>query len=254
MSIPAKHRLLIALSLVAVVGTIFAPRIGQDPHYHLFADDKTLLSVPNALNILSNLFFAWVGIEGLYRLIRQKSLILVSEMYPAYLIFFIALILVAFGSSYYHWEPNNQTLVWDRLPITLAIMSFFTIICAERVSIRVARLLFPLLLIAGMISVVYWHFSEQAGQGDLRPYALVVFLPVILTPLFLLLLPARYTRSSDIWWFFTWYLLSKLFEWLDAEIYDLLVVISGHSLKHIATAIGCFIFLRHLRLREELAR
>ncbi|MBT3812899.1 MAG: hypothetical protein HOE45_04700 [Gammaproteobacteria bacterium] len=35
------------------------------------------------------------------------------------------LILVAAGSSYYHWNPNNQTLVWDRLPMTICFMSLF---------------------------------------------------------------------------------------------------------------------------------
>lgn len=249
MSITVKHYLLVAISLIGIVAVFFAPRIGQDPAYHQFVDGNSYLGIPNTLNLLSNLVFAWVGLEGLYRLTRQKSLQILDQIFPAYLIFFIGLILVAFGSSYYHWSPNNGTLVWDRLPMTIAFMSFFTILCAERISISLAKKLFPLLLIAGVASIVYWHYSEQAGNGDLRPYALVQFLPILLAPLILLLLKSRYTRSSDIYWFLAWYLIAKLLEWMDAEIFDWLVVISGHSLKHVAAAIGCWVYLRHLHLR-----
>ena len=160
--------------------------------------------------------------------------------------------LVAAGSAFYHWSPDNETLVWDRLPMTIAFMSFFTILIAERISLRVAMRLFPVLLIAGLASIVYWHFSEQVGQGDLRPYILVQFLPIVLIPLILLLFPAGYDRTSAIWWVLFWYLMAKLLEWLDAEIYDILILVSGHSLKHVAAAIGCLVFLRHLRLRQPI--
>ena len=246
----AKYRILIIICVAATVAALLAPRIAQDPLYHRFADQASLLSIPNALNVLTNLFFAWVGIDGL-RLMRQNSLRIVDQVYPAYLCFFIALILVAVGSGYYHWSPDNQTLIWDRLPMTIAFMSFFTILLAERISISLARILFPPLVIAGIASIVYWYLSEQAGQGDLRPYALIQFLPILLTPLILLMLKSRYTRSSDIWWFLAWYLIAKVFEVLDAEILNWLNVISGHSLKHIAASIGCLVFLRHLRFRRE---
>ena len=82
--------------------------------------------------------------------------------------------------------------------------------------------------------------------------ALVVFLPALLTPAFLLMYQSRYDRSGDLWWFLAWYIVSRLCELMDREIYDWLIVISGHSLKHIATCVGCFVFLRHLHLRRKL--
>lgn len=245
-----RHRLLLGLALAGLVGIFFVPPIPQDPAYHRFADDRTWLAIPHALNVLTNLLFAWIGIEGLYRLLRQNSLRIVDAILPAYLTFFSGLILVAFGSAYYHWSPDNTTLVWDRLPIALLLMSFFCILCGERISADFARKALPWLLLAGLASVVYWHFSEQAGRGDLRAYALVVFVPVMLAPLILWLCPSRFDRSPDLWWFLAFYLASKLCEWFDAEIYDLLGFISGHSLKHIAAASGCLVFLRHLRLRQ----
>jgi hypothetical protein len=249
MTVTVKYRILIVISLLAVVAAIIAPRVAQDPLYHQFADLNSFLGIPNTLNVLSNLLFAWIGIEGLI-LLWQQRLCIENEVYPAYLSFFAGLALVAVGSGYYHWYPDNLTLIWDRLPMTISFMSFFTILVAERISTGLAKKLFPLLLLFGVASIAYWHLTEQAGQGDLRPYALVQFLPILLTPLILLMLDSRYTRNADIWWFLAWYLLAKVFEILDAQILDWLVVISGHSLKHIAASIGCLVFLRHLRFRR----
>lgn len=254
MSIAAKQRLLIAVCLVAGIATLLAPRIPQDPGYHLFADHGSLLSIPNALNVLSNLLFAWVGVEGLYRLLRQKSLLILPQMKTAYVLFFAALVFIAIGSIYYHWSPDNLSLTWDRLPMTIGFMSFISILLAERVSLRVAKRLFPLLIIAGVGSIAYWHYSELAGQGDLRFYALVQFMPVLLTPLILAAFESRYSRGSDLWWLWIWYLVAKLCEVLDHEIYQSLAVLSGHSLKHLGAGIGCLVFLRHLRHRSLLAR
>lgn len=248
MTVIVKHRILIVVSLLTTLVAVIAPRVAQDPLYHQFADLNSFFGIPSTLNVLSSLLFAWIGIDGL-RLLRQNSLCVENGIYPAYPTFFAALVLVAVGSAYYHWHPDNQTLIWDRLLITIAFMSFFSILIAERISLKLARNLFPLLLLLGIASIVYWHLSEQAGRGDLRPYALIQFLPILLTPLILLMLDSRYTRSSDIWWFLAWYLLAKVFEAFDAELLDWLVVISGHSLKHVAAGIGCLIYLRHLRLR-----
>ncbi len=254
MSIAAKQRLLIAVCLVAVIATLLAPRIPQDPDYHLFADHGSWLSIPNALNVLSNLLFAWVGIDGLYRLLGQKSLLILPQMKIAYVTFFAALLFIAIGSIYYHWSPDNLSLTWDRLPMTIAFMSFIAILLAERISLTVASRLFPLLIIAGFSSIGYWHYSELAGQGDLRFYALVQFMPVLLTPLILIAFESRYSRASDIWWLWIWYLAAKLCEVFDHEVYQSLQLLSGHSLKHLGAGIGCLVFLRHLRQRRLLQR
>ncbi len=251
MNVTIKYRILIGTSVAALVVAMLAPRIAQDPLYHQFADQNAFLSIPNTLNVLTNLLFGWIGIEGLYRLLRQKSLNIVNAVYPAYQGFFAALILIAAGSGYYHWTPDNQTLVWDRLPMTLAFMSFFTILLAERISVSLARMLFPVLIGVGIASIIYWNLSEQNSQGDLRPYALIQFLPMLLIPLILLLFTSSYSRSSDIWWFLAWYLIAKICETFDAEILNGLKVLSGHSLKHIAASIGCLVFLRHLRCRKD---
>lgn len=252
MSIKAKQSLLLGICLVALIATLLTPRIPQDPAYHLFADQNSFLSIPNALNVLTNLIFAWIGIEGLYRLQRPGELQVLDQFRIAYQTFFISLVLISAGSIYYHWSPDNLSLAWDRVPMTVSFMSFFAILLAERVSLRMAQMLFPALLCAGIASIAYWYYSEIGGRGDLRFYALIQYLTVLLIPLLMTLFGDRYTRGSDIWWLLAWYLLAKLCEVYDREIYQWLVLLSGHSLKHIAAGIGGLVFLRHLRYRTRL--
>jgi hypothetical protein len=251
MSLIARQRLLIAIALAAVVAMLFAPSIPQDPAYHLFAGGDRLFTIPNAGNVLSNLLFAWAGTRGIFLALRRGELLL-GDIYPAYITFFVSLLLIAAGSAWYHWAPDNVSLAFDRLAMALAFSSFFSILLAERVSARIARRLFPLLLLAGAASIAYWLHGELAGRGDLRAYALVQFLPVILTPVILLAFPSRYSRAADLWWLLAWYLAAKLCEILDHQLYAWLGFVSGHSLKHIAAGIGCLVFLRHLRLRRAL--
>ena len=254
MTLIVKQRLLIAISVIAGIAMLLAPMIPQNPGYHDFADQRAWLGIPNAFNVLSSLVFAWVGIDGLYRLSAQKSLRIRAGIYPAYLVFFAALVLTALGSAYYHWSPDNPSLALDRLPMAIAFMSFTAILLAERVSLGFARRAFPLLMVAAIAGVVYWYYSELAGRGDLRGYLLLQLTPILLLPVILLAFESRYTRSADLWWLLAWYLAAKLCELLDQAIYDAFGMVSGHSLKHIAAGIGSLVFLRHLRLRETAPR
>jgi len=244
-----KYMLLILIGVSLIASTGFIDPIPQDQQYHQFADQRSYLSIPNTLDVISNLLFAMAGIAGLYLLCMRRSLVIVDSLLPAYFTFFAALIAVAPGSAWYHWMPDNQSLVWDRLPMTLAFMSFFTIILGERLSSRVAKLLFLPLLIAGFSSILYWLYSEHAGSGDLRPYALVQFLPMLMIPLILLMFSSKFTRDRDIWILLACYLAAKVFEIFDVQIYQSLSFISGHSLKHIAAGIGCLVYLRYLHKR-----
>ncbi len=202
--------------------------------------------------MVSNLFFAIIGLAGLFYLCIQRSLIVPESIYPFYITFFAALVVIAPGSAFYHWTPDNQCLVWDRLPITIAFMSFFSIILAERLSLKVAKMMFLPLIIAGVLSIVYWHYSELTDQGDLRPYGLVQFLPMLLIPMILLMYEAKFTHDRALWWFLGAYLIAKGFEAYDHQIFEFLIIISGHSLKHLGASFGCFIYLRYLQIRRAI--
>jgi hypothetical protein len=253
MTFDATSRKVVILALVTaviIVASVLVNPVPQDQQYHQFADQRNYFDIPNTLNVTTNLFFALIGFAGLYFLCIRRSLIVVDSIFAVYITFFAALAAVAPGSAYYHWMPDNQSLVWDRLPMTLAFMSFFTIILAERLSLKFARIIFLPLIIVGVLSIVYWHRSELAGNGDLRPYGLVQFLPMLLIPMILLMFEEKFTRVRAIWWFLGWYLVAKIFEILDEQVFESLALISGHSLKHLGAGIGCFIYLRYLQTRS----
>jgi len=249
MTVVAKQRLLIAVGLLALVATLLLPRIPQDPAYHQFADRRALLGIPNAFDVLSSLVFTWVGLEGLYRLLAQKSLRIESGIIAAYVIFFAALALTGVGSAVYHCRPDNASLVLDRLPMAIAFAAFSIVLLGERVSLIVAHRALPPLLLAAIASVIYWYYSELAGNGDLRAYLLIQLMPIILLLYVLPVFESRYDRNADLWWLLAWYLAARLCELFDRQIYEALSVVSGHSLKHIAAGIGSLLFLRHLRFR-----
>jgi hypothetical protein len=113
LSLARRQQLLAALSVAALVAVLFVPRIPQDPAYHDFVDAQTLLGVPNFWNVFSNIGYLVVGLYGLARMSRLQAAVL----RPAYVTFCVAVTLVAFGSSWYHYTPSTESLVWDRLPM-----------------------------------------------------------------------------------------------------------------------------------------
>ena len=245
-----KTFIIITTAIVAITGTfIFVGPIPQNPDYHRFADNRKILGIPNALDVLSNAPFV---IAGLWGMIFTASLLKKNSFQASrlhYLIFFMGLFFTGFGSSYYHCYPSNNTLFWDRLPMTIAFMGFFCAVVSETASPRASLVLLLPLLIAGGGSVVYWEWSEVHGRGDLRIYGLVQFLPMILIPLILALYekPANYLRYIIAAMLL--YFISRLAELLDAQIFQLSHIISGHTLKHLLAASGtcCILEMLHKR-------
>jgi hypothetical protein len=247
------------LTLTAAVALIFLllPRISQPEAYHLFADRRSVLGIPNFGDVASNLPFAVIGVWGLFFLLRSDSndgtgrFLEPGERWP-YLFVFVGLLLTAFGSSYYHLSPNNSRLVWDRLPMTIAFMSMVAAIIAERISLRVGLWLLPILVLVGMGSVLQWYASEMRGSGDLRFYAAVqVYSALVL--LLALFLPPRYTRGSDLAIVVGFYALAKVLEALDKPIFAAGHIVSGHTLKHLAAAAAGYCILRMLQKRRPIA-
>ena len=240
---------LIILIIIAVV--VWVKPIPQDLNYHLFADVLSQMGIANFWNVMSNLPFVVFGLLGLWSLLKDQ-LQINTDFKAFYWVFFVGIVFVGLGSSWYHLNPNNHTLVWDRLPMTVAFMAFFTVILAEHVNELLGkRLLWPLIIL-GLLSIIYWQYSESVGAGDLRWYALVQFLPLIMMPFIFVLYPKPYSHSHLLWVFLGWYVMAKLLEHFDAQIFQALSVISGHSLKHMAAALGVFFYWRYLRIRKAV--
>lgn len=88
----------------------------------------------------------------------------------------------------------------------------------------------------GVLSVVYWHFSELRGHGDPRPYVLVQFLPLALVPLITLLFPSPSSKTCYIWGMLAAYVAAKGLEVFDERIFRVLEIVSGHTLKRLTAA------------------
>lgn len=77
-------------------------------------------------------------------------------------ILFYSTIAIAVGSTYYHWNPNDSTLVWDRLPMTLAFVSIFCFMLEEYIpQILMVSVKFYLPL---CYCVAYFQFCIGDGQ------------------------------------------------------------------------------------------
>ncbi len=246
-----KNMSLVFILLLSVIGIFSMSPIPQPLLYHQFADQQALFGIPHYFNVLSNIPFLIIGYLGLRLINTDKKIELVKNIRYVYKLFFISVLLVGSGSSYYHLSPDNSTLLWDRLPMALAFMSFFTIVVAEFINEKLAVKLFLPLLVTGASSVLYWYWTESIGQGDLRLYALVQFLPVLLMPVIFTLYSSQFTLSYFFWLVLVCYGLAKGFEILDFEMYELTKTVSGHTLKHLVSAAGAFMFYMALKRRNR---
>jgi len=244
--------LMVSVGITLILVLVNQDAIPQDPRYHHFSDIQPFLSIPNLLNVISNLPFLFVGLLGLYKLIVKNQLCIDTQNRYAYLALFSGIALVALGSGYYHLWPDNQTLVWDRLPMTIAFMGLISIVVSEFISVKAGKMLLLPLLILGLSSVGYWHVTEINGAGDLRFYVMVQFFPMLAIPIILLTFKSVFSDVSSYWWLMFAYFMAKILEHFDTQIHDFLVVISGHSLKHISAAIGLYILLKSYERRKIL--
>ena len=228
--------------------------IPQPPSYHQFADQRTLLGIPRFADVVSNIGFAIVGVWGIIFLRQQsaskRAFIDLRERWP-YMVAFLGFVLTSAGSAYYHVLPTNARLVWDRLPMTIVFGALIGAMIAERISVEAGLNLLPLVVLASMGSVLQWYWDELHGRGDLRFYASVqVYSALVL--ILVLLIRSRYTHGYLLAVVFGFYVLAKVFEELDDQIFSRTRFVSGHTLKHLAAAAAGYCILRMLQRRAPL--
>ena len=185
--------------------------VEQDEKYHNFADKRNLCCVNNSFDVLSNIPFVFIGLLGLLNTNDMSEII-----------FFIGCILTCIGSMYYHLNPNNYTLVYDRLPMTLCFMSMLN----KNVFNNNYALIISLLI--GIASVCYWMIS-----GDLKFYVLVQFVPFII-----ILCNGKFL---EYYYGIIFYFLATVCEQYDREIFLLTrKTVSGHTIKHLCAACAMY--------------
>ena len=226
---------LAVLAAVAVVAMFRHAPIPQDQAYHAFADARAWLGIPNFGDVMSNLVFLVVGIYGLRRSPAANR--------PAYLTLCVGILLVSLGSAYYHQAPSDGTLLWDRLPMTVAFMGLFAMLLEERVTTLKTL---PVLGALGVASALYWRET-----GDLRAYILVQFLPLLLMPLILFLFPRRYLNGRMLMLAVFFYLVAKALETYDRQVFSSVFIFSGHTLKHLSAGVASFFVIQAVPVKED---
>jgi hypothetical protein len=257
MPFPVRVAFLVLICMLFVGGYLLTnDRLPQPVSYHNFADQRPLLGMPHLLNVASNLPFLAVGVWGMVFMARGKSrrpgvFVQPAERW-AYWIYFLGLALTGIGSGYYHANPNNDTLVWDRLALAVTFMALFTAILAERLCWQLSAWLVGPMVLLGIGSVLYWHWTEIQGVGDLRFYFVVQFFPLIALPLLFLFFAPRYTRTGDMIASLACYGLAKILEILDANVYAQGGLVSGHTLKHLVAGLSAYFVLFMLERRRPM--
>lgn len=242
-----REFLLLAL-LAALLPALFVGLgpIAQPAGYHDLADQRSILGIGHFWNVVSNLPFLVIGVMGLQLLWRERG-----EAAGGWATLFAGTALVAIGSSWYHSDPNDVTLIWDRLPIGVAFMGFFTALLIEHLSgtgRRVARHLLVPLVIFSALAIRWWYET-----GDLSLWVWVQAAPMLAVVLVLLFLPPRYTHRRYLAYALACYAAAKVFEVADLQIMQWTGgLMSGHTIKHLAAAAGVYCFYIMLRQRSVI--
>jgi hypothetical protein len=248
-----RTRLLVGITLLAFVLALVLPPMPQPLDYHDFADKREAFGIGNFLDVVSNLAFTLAGLAGLLLVLRPRTCFETpAERWP-YLLFAVGLLLTGAGSWYYHLHPDNETLFWDRLPMTIAFMSLVAAQVVDRVHVRAGLLALVPMLLLGVASVVYWIATERQGRGNAIPYVLLQAYSVIVLLQLAALHPSRYTHGNAILAVFAGYALAKVFETFDRGIFGLTGVVSGHTLKHVAAGLAGLVVVHMLWRRELVA-
>jgi len=233
---------LIAVGSLALVFFHQAP-ISQRPEYHKFADTRPWFGIPNAGDVLTNIAFLIPGLLGSIVFFRSPP----SGARWSWVCLFAGTTLVAFGSAFYHWNPENWTLLWDRLPMAISFMGLFTGLLCENVFPHLFEnaLLIPLQTV-GIGSVLYWYAVD-----DLRFYLWVQFFPLLCIVLIPFLFRMRYSHSGTLFCSLGLYVLAKVVEINDRRIYESTMhLISGHSAKHLLAGLAAFLLFLMIRNRK----
>ena len=227
-----------------------------------FADDRAWYGLPNAMDVLSNLAFAAIGIWGLLQLRRlDRTREAAQDAVPppagtrqandnaldcAWL-FFAGLILTAAGSAFYHLHPDSLRLAADRAGMAIAFAGIVGVAVCDRVSARAGWPAAWFTLAGGLLAVGVFHET-----GNVLPWALVQFGGTVLLLALALAKPMGSGIGFKPGWVMLFYGLAKLFELSDHAIFEAThELISGHTLKHLTAALAALPVLHAVRALEK---
>ena len=231
-SLPQRAgRILVAAVALILLAWPLAPLIRQDQGYHGFADQREWLGVPNAADVLSNLAFAVVGVLGVAGLLSRRRTRFNAATEAGLWLIALGILGTAFGSAWYHLNPTDATLFWDRLPMTIVFAGVLGAAIAQRLGEDSGRWSFAVLPLFGVASVVYWK-----STGDLSLYMLLQLGGIVVLATLLAL--ARDRGDPIPWlWVVVFYVAAKIAEAGDHAIWNATNdLVAGHAIKHLLAA------------------
>uniref|UniRef100_A0A7N0VCP5 Ceramidase n=1 Tax=Kalanchoe fedtschenkoi TaxID=63787 RepID=A0A7N0VCP5_KALFE len=226
-----RHRTwVVSLGCCLCMLIFLTPKVPHSPRFHLYADKRNFLGVPNTLNVITNFPFLIVGVLG-FVLCLQGSFFVISLKGEAvgWTLFYLGIAGVAFGSAYYHIKPDDTRLMWDTLPMTISYSALLSCLLVERVGIRTGiACLIPLLGLAFLCT------CYERTLDDLRLCMIFQLIPCVIIPMVTFFYPSKYTHSRYWLWSAGAYVLARFEAVADQKIYRANhYVISGHSLGHL---------------------
>ena len=227
--------LLLAMTLSLAVGLLAWGPVQLDGADHLYADQRLLLGLPNAVNTLACLPLIAAGLWGMRATLRSHW---PAALRAPWLGFFALVTAVSVNSVAYHVAPSDLGHAMSELfaagAFTLLLLGFL----AERAHPAFgSRLPVAAGLGAAALAGLYWAAGQwSSGQGDLRVLLLLQCLPILLIPAGALTLPGPHTTTADWLWMLCLYTAARLAGLGDAALFDATGWISGHTLMHLLLA------------------
>jgi len=188
-------------------------------NYHNFADQRNFFNIPNFFNIISNLFI-YIPIH--YIIQNREN----TNKFNMIDILIINILCIIITSIYYHINPNDNTIIFDKISIVSTIITVCIIIL--KIENNIIRII---LYIIGILSVIYWIKKDNL---------LFYIILIIGVPIYICYKLYKYTNLRIyIYSHIFSLILLRLVEYYDLPIYQFTnQIISGHSLKHIIASIN----------------
>ena len=224
-----------ALFALIVLVLLATGHINQLAHYHDFADQTRWLLLPNGKDVWSNVGLILIGLWACYGL-KRVHIPFTGRISACVLA--SAIVLTSLGSSYYHLQPNDFSLIWDRLPISLICAGLLGMVF-QYTHQRSDGVVLSSAVVFAVLGVWYWHVS-----GDLRLYLGMQVFTILALPLWLWQARAPRAITMALLWAIGFYIVSKVTEALDMQIFTATAhLISGHTLKHLfaTMAMACVV-------------
>ena len=219
------------------------PGMAQPAHYHAFADQRGWGGLPHAGDVLSNLGFVIAGLAGFVVLWRADRYRINATARALCALFFAGLLCSGAGSTFYHWAPQDASLAWDRLGMSVAFAGLLGLAVQTRIDDISARITAAVMLLAAPISV--WVWSQTS---NVLPWVLVQAGGMVIILWLSFVAPRRHALPVELGWGIGLYAVAKLLEMSDSDVFEISGhAISGHSLKHWVAAAAALPVLRALQ-------